>query len=136
MEPLQTHNAALPQQELTHPAGGCPSGLRPWDLVQGGHEGAKPHVGPQVADGVVDNATTGPFHPPEVSANELGDASASTSGSKSLSRLDIYKLLSGKYKTLPLTERVDTIIGNFGNDYQLSLSRDEITSTLPSILPK
>lgn len=83
MEPFQTHGATLPQQDLTRPAEGCPSGLRPEDLVQGGYEGANPHVGQRVAVcEVVDSATTGTLQPPGVLANTCGDDSGSSSGTK------------------------------------------------------
>lgn len=49
MEPDQTHSAPLPQQELTHPAGGCPTGPQPEDLMQGGDVGANPPPGQRVA---------------------------------------------------------------------------------------
>ncbi|KAH9641340.1 hypothetical protein HF086_016334 [Spodoptera exigua] len=49
MEPLKTHSTVLPQQVLTRPVGGCPSGPRPEDLLQVGHEGANPHVGQREA---------------------------------------------------------------------------------------
>lgn len=50
MEPAKTHVATLPQQDLTRPAEGCPSGPRTEDLVLEGHEGANPHVGQRVAE--------------------------------------------------------------------------------------
>ncbi|CAH2108767.1 unnamed protein product [Euphydryas editha] len=74
MEPLQTHGATLPQQELTQPAGGCPSRPRPEDLMlgNGGHEGANPHVGTRQASEPVECATAGTSRPPEVAANRQG----------------------------------------------------------------
>lgn len=72
MEPLQTHGATLPQQGLTQPAEGCPSGPRPEDLLQGGHEGANPHVGTRVANDAVDRATAGTSQTLEVTANMQG----------------------------------------------------------------
>lgn len=69
MEPLQTHGAILPQQGLTQPAEGCPSGPRPEDLL---HEGANPHVGTRVANDAVDRATAGTSQNPEVTANMQG----------------------------------------------------------------
>lgn len=37
------------RKELTRPTEGCPSGPRPEDLMQGGHEGANPHAGQREA---------------------------------------------------------------------------------------
>ncbi|KAF9408910.1 hypothetical protein HW555_011553 [Spodoptera exigua] len=39
----------IAKKVLTRPVGGCPSGPRPEDLLQGGHEGANPHVGQREA---------------------------------------------------------------------------------------
>ncbi|CAH0401902.1 unnamed protein product [Chilo suppressalis] len=100
MEPQKTHGATLPQQGLTRPVEGCLSGLRPADLVQGGHEGANPHVGSRVAvDEVVDSATAGTLHPPRVSASTQGDE---------FSRLDVFNMLVALAKEIgPKTRPTD-----------------------------
>lgn len=136
MEPSQTLDATLPQQHLTHAAEGCPSELRSEDLMLGGHEGANPHVGPRVASEVVDSATADILQPPGVIAPVLGEASGEgTSGSKILSRLDIFQLMKGK-SYLSLSERVNLIVNTIGPDYQISRTEDELKSTLPSLLSK
>jgi hypothetical protein len=58
MELVKTHGTALLHQALTRPAGGCPSGPGPEDLMRGGHEGANPHAGQRVAYGLNDDSST------------------------------------------------------------------------------
>lgn len=85
MEPAKTHGAALPQQDLTRPVGGCHLGPRLSDLEQEGHEGANPHVGQRVAD-------TGALHSPGVPVIMLGDQLSKNDRPAAFTHLDLFKL--------------------------------------------
>jgi hypothetical protein len=125
MEPFQTHDATLPQQGLTHPAGGCPSGPRPTDLGQGGHEGANPHVGQRVASGAEDNASAGTLQPPGVFESAQGEEfhQSGPSGTKILTRSAAFMLFKKHPQKLSHTERFAIISEYFGSNYEVS--RDE-----------
>lgn len=89
MEPLKTHGTSSPQQALTRLAGGCPSGPRPVDLMQGGHEGANPYASQRAATPTTD------------------DQSMNTDLDKTLTKLEIFKKFVDKahlhgFKTRPL----------------------------------
>jgi hypothetical protein len=81
MEPEKSDHATLPQQGLTHPVGGYPSGPRPADANRG-EDGGEPsrHLGMCVARDAGDSAPTsaGPAQPavPERDSYEQGTSSA------------------------------------------------------------
>ncbi|XP_026736408.1 uncharacterized protein LOC113499977 [Trichoplusia ni] len=97
MEPNKSLESNLPQQNLTRSAEGCSSGLRPEDLMLGGHEGANPHVGQRPAtDGDLENAIPGPSHSLRVSESTVR---------KELTRLEIFGLLLEECKKKDLRQR-------------------------------
>lgn len=140
MEPFQTHDAPLPQQALTRPAGGCPPRLRPEDLMREEHEGANPHAGQQVAFcEVVDSATTSTLQPPGVFVNTRGNDCVTVSSDASikvLTRLDAFKLFKGSARDLPPAERIRIVSDYFGPNYHLARSNEEFKGVLAAFLSK
>lgn len=94
MEPAKIHGTTLPQQALTRPAGGCPSGPRPEDLMQGGHEGANPHADQRVAI-------------------EINDDSSMNTAPINLTKLDMLNMFLGPKNRpldIDLEERTDIVL--------------------------
>lgn len=132
MEPNKTHGATLPQQKLTQSAEGCPSGPRPEDLLQGGHEGANPHAGTRVANyDAVETATAGILQPPGMSASTLGDESG-PSNIKILTRLEAFKI----FKNLSNSEQINRLIGYFDEDSDLSVPTNELPQYISRFMAK
>lgn len=119
MEPRKTHGAALPQQSLTRSAGGCPSEPRSEDLMLGGHAGANLHAGQRVANEELDlqHATTSQF-------------------TKTITRLDAFKMFTNKTKKLPPDDRVNIIFSHFDENYNVSMTKEEFKPTLSTFLYK
>lgn len=138
MEPSKTHGAPLPPQELTHSAGGCPSGPRPGDLMLGGHEGANPHAGQRAAiSEVVDSATASTLQAPGVFANTRGDdCESGPSNTKVLTRLDAFKLFKGKARDLAVEARIKLVFDYFGPQYHLSQTSEQFKGVLAAFLTK
>lgn len=108
------------------------------DLTQGGPEGANPHVIQQETSEVMDNVTPYTLQRAGVSTCVLRETPDEPGGSntKILTRLDIFKLLRGKNKILPLSEQINIVLNSIGHDYEISRTKKEITATLPSLLSK
>ena len=144
MEPSKTNVCTLPQHDLTQPAEGCLSGLRPADLMLGGQEGANPFVSPRVAiDEAVDSATAGAPQPPRVSASTKGEVPTQ------FTRLQAYNILikiakqKGKNvrpSDLPLEYRTAALLKalSFNQDYKnemaIKLFVSKFTNKFDSLL--
>lgn len=129
--PTAAEDAALSQQGLTHSAEGCSSGSLPENLMQGGHGSAHSHADQRMELGTTDSDVAGYVQPLEVFASSQG-----VEDRKVLTRLDVFKMFTGKSKYSSLTDRVNTVFDYFGNDYDISMTKESFRNIFSTFLCK